>query len=174
MLLMGDEVRRSQGGNNNGFCQDNETSWFDWAMVEKHAEIHRFAKALIALRKDRHLPIERFKMTLSELLSRQPFQWHGVKLNAPDWGYESHTLAATIPLLGYRSALHVIVNAYWEPLEFEIPPLDEPQESWRRLADTSLDPPDDIREWADAPTAGGPTYRAGSRSVVLLFARTGD
>src|SRR5260221_81765 len=59
MLLMGDEVRRSQGGNNNAFCQDNETSWFDWSLVERHADIYRFLKALIALRMNRDLPAER-------------------------------------------------------------------------------------------------------------------
>jgi len=84
MLLMGDEVRRTQSGNNNAFCQNNEISWLDWNLVEKHADVHRFAKALIALRMNRDLPIERLDMTLNELLRRQPFQWHGVKLNAPD------------------------------------------------------------------------------------------
>ena len=121
MLLMGDEVRRTQRGNNNAFCQDNEISWFDWNLVEKHADIHRFVKELIALRMNRNLPVERLDMTLRELLRHQPIQWHGVKLNAPDWGHESHTLAATVPLLGYRLLLHLIINAYWEPLQFEIP-----------------------------------------------------
>jgi isoamylase len=44
MILMGDEVRRSQNGNNNAYCQDNETSWFDWTLVTKHSELHRFVK----------------------------------------------------------------------------------------------------------------------------------
>ena len=92
MLLMGDEVRRTQGGNNNAFCQDNVISWFDWTLVEKHADIHRFVKELIALRMNRDLPVERLDMTLNELLRQQPVQWHGVKLNAPDWAHESHTL----------------------------------------------------------------------------------
>ncbi len=170
MLLMGDEVRRSQGGNNNAFCQDNDISWFDWGLVERHADIHRFTKMLIALRQNRNLPIHRFRMKLRELLRRQPFQWHGVKLNAPDWGYGSHTLAATVPLLGYQFALHIIINAYWEPLEFEIPRLDKSQESWRRCVDTHLDSPDDVHDWAAAPHVQGPTYRAQPRSVVVLFA----
>jgi glycogen operon protein len=57
-------------------------------------------------------------MPLNELLQRQPVRWHGVKLNAPDWSHQSHTAAATVPLLGYM--LHLIINAYWEPLQFEI------------------------------------------------------
>ena len=171
MLLMGDEVRRTQSGNNNAFCQNNEISWLDWNLVEKHADVHRFAKALIALRMNRDLPIERLDMTLNELLRRQPFQWHGVKLNAPDWSHESHTLATTVRLLGYPLLLHVIINAYWEALEFEIPPLDQPHESWRRCVDTYLDPPEDICRWTNAQSIQRSTCLVQPRSVVLLLAR---
>ncbi len=171
MLLMGDEVRRSQGGNNNAFCQNNEISWFDWRLVEKHADIHRFVTELIALRMNRDLPVERLDMTLNELLRRQPFQWHGVRLNSPDWSHESHTLAATVPLLGYPLLLHFIINAYWAPLEFEIPVFSETQGSWRRCVDTYLDPPNDICSWADAPRLQGSTCLAQPRSVVLLVTR---
>jgi isoamylase len=171
MLLMGDEVRRTQGGNNNAFCQNNEISWFDWNLVEKHADIHRFVRELIALRMNRDLPVERLDMTLNELLRRQPVQWHGVKLDAPDWGHESHTLAATVRLLGYPLLLHIIINAYWEALKFEVPALDQAQEAWRRCVDTSLDPPDDICGWADAQRLPGSTCRVQPRSIVLLLAR---
>jgi isoamylase len=172
MLLMGDEVRRSQSGNNNGYCQDNETSWFDWRLVERHADIHRFAKKMITLRMNRDLPGDRFDMTLSELLRQQPIEWHGVKLNAPDWGYDSHTVAATVPLRGYRLLLHLIINAYWEPLEFELPLLRDAQGPWRRCIDTYLASPDDICDLAGAPPSEGRTYRAQPRSVVLLAANS--
>jgi len=171
MLLMGDEVRRTQRGNNNAFCQNNEISWFHWTLVKKHADLHRFVRELIALRMCRDLPIERLDMTLNELLRRQPFQWHGVRLNSPDWGHESHTLAATVRLLEYPLILQIIINAYWEPLEFEIPALGEIQGSWRRCVDPYLDPPDDICSWADAPELQGSTYRAQPRSVVFLVAK---
>ena len=170
MLLMGDEVRRSQGGNNNGYCQDNETSWFDWGSVEKHADIHRFAKKMIALRMNRDLPGKRLELTLSELLREQPIEWHGVKLNAPDWGHDSHTVVATVRLLGYRLLLHLILNAYWEPLDCELPPVDDAHGSWRRCIDTYLDSPDDICDLADALQLQGPTYCSQPRSVVLLLA----
>ena len=173
MLLMGDEARRSQGGNNNAFCQNNEISWFDWTLVEKHADIHRFVKELIALRMNRSLPVERLDMTLTELLRRQPVQWHGVRLNAPDWGHESHTLAGTVGLLGYPLLLHFIINACWEALQFEIPTGDQAPEVWRRCVDTSLDPPNDIRTWIEAPTLQGSTCRVEARSVVFLAARLG-
>ncbi len=173
MLPMGDEVRRTQCGNNNAFCQDSEISWFDWDLLEKHADIHRFAKELIALRMNRNLPVERLDMTLNELLRRQPFQWHGIRLNAPDWGHESHTLAATIRLIGHPLLLHLIVNAYWQALEFEVPPLGA-QERWRRCVDTYRDPPDDIHGWADAPALPSSTCRVEPRSIVMLLAKVGS
>jgi isoamylase len=170
MLSMGDEVRRTQGGNNNAYCQDNDISWFDWSLVESHADIHRFARELVALRMNRNLPIERLDMSLNELLRRQPIEWHGVKLHAPDWSHQSHTLALTTRLLGYPLLLHLVVNAYWEALDFELPPLDA-AESWRRCIDTWRDPPDDIRAWPDAEAVPGPTCRVEPRSIVVFLAK---
>jgi len=67
--------------------------------------------------------------------------------------------------------MHVIVNAYWEPLDFDVPPLDN-RAAWRRCIDTYLDPPDDICEWASAQPLQGSICRVEPRSVVLLFARS--
>ena len=169
MLLMGDEVRRTQQGDNNAFAQNNEISWFDWRLVEKHADIRRFLRQLIGLRSNRNLPIERHDMTLNELLHRQQISWHGVKLHSPDWGYESHTLAATVPLLGYPLLLHLIVNSYWEALDFELPPPGSGQNAWRCCVDTYRDPPDDIRDWAEAEPVPGSICRVQPRSVVVLI-----
>jgi glycogen operon protein len=174
MLLMGDEVRRTQRGNNNAYCQDNETSWFDWTLIDKHRDIHRFAKQLIALRMNRDLSSEPFDMTLNELLRRQPVQWHGVKLNAPDWDDESHTLAASARLLGDGLLLHIMNNAYWEALDFEIPALGDRHKSWRRMVDTFLDSPDDISSWSEARTVRDSTYSVQARSVVILMSRSGS
>src|SRR4051812_22496792 len=115
MLLMGDEVRRTQNGNNNAYCQDNEISWFDWDLVQQNADLLRFVKGLIALLMNRNLPSSRLNMSLMELRRRQPGQWHGVKLHQPDWGRTSHTLALMVQLMGYPLSTHLIVNAYWEP-----------------------------------------------------------
>ena len=95
-------------------------------------------------------------------------QWHGVKLNSPDWSEPSHTIAAN--LLWDRLLLHVI-NAYWGPLEFELPPLTEPHEPWRRCIDTFLAPPEDVCPLDDGPVVPLPTYRAQPRSLVILFAK---
>ena len=117
MLPMGDEIRRSQNGNNNAFSQNNEVSWFDWNLVQQNADLLRFVKQMIALQMNCNLPSARLNMPLLELRRQQPVQWHGVKLNQPDWGYTSHTLAGTVQLVGYPLMMHLIVNTYWEPLE---------------------------------------------------------
>ena len=171
MLLMGDEVRRTQRGNNNAYCINDHTTWFDWDLVLAHYDVRRFAKELIALRINRDLPIGRFEMTLQEMLRHQPVTWHGVKLHSPDWGHESHTLAATTRVIGDRQVLlHLIINAYWELLEFEIPPSGDAHAAWRRIIDTSLDSPDDVCAWPYAPTVQSSTYVVQPRSVVLLIA----
>jgi len=166
---MGDEVRRTQRGNNNAYCLDDETTWFDWSGLERHADVHRFVRTLIAIRAGRGLPIEHFQMTLQEMLRHRPVTWHGVRLNEPDRGHASHTLAATIRLPDGPSQLHLIVNAYWEPLTFEIPPPEHDGAGWRRIVDTSRDAPDDVRAWAEAAQVPDATCLVAARSVVVLL-----
>ena len=102
MLLMGDEVRRTQQGNNNAYCQDSEISWFDWSLLERHADIHRFVKALNAFRQRRDVVREEAALSLNELLRRARIEWHGVALDRPDWGDHSHSLAFTLQSLRAR------------------------------------------------------------------------
>ncbi len=97
--------------------------------------------------------------------------WHGVKLDQPDWGAYSHSVAFSAELRREQLLFHLILNAYWEPLDFELPPLDNGGENpWRRWIDTALDSPHDIVPWQTAPAVPGSTYRAEARSVVVLFA----
>ena len=86
MLLMGDEVRRTQRGNNNAYCHDDEISWFDWTLLERHPDIHRFVKMLNAFRQRRDVVAEDAVLSLNELLRRSQVEWHGVALDRPDWG----------------------------------------------------------------------------------------
>ena len=167
MLYMGDEVRRTQHGNNNAYCQDNELSWMDWSMVDKHAGLHRFVKRLIQTR----LTLELFQghrvQTLDEFLEDSTIHWHGTELDRPDWGDTSHSLAFTIE--GQEEHLHLIFNSYWEDLEFQIPAAPT---RWYRILDTSLESPHDIVERGDDPLHNG-SYRAHSRSCVLLLSPLG-
>ncbi len=170
MILMGDEVRRTQGGNNNAYCQDNETSWFDWALLAKHADVHRFVRLLIARRLLRDTGPERQRVSLTAFIQNASKAWHGVKLHQPDWGDCSHCLALGGELRPEGLHFHLILNAYWGPLDFELPrPGSAGQGVWRRWIDTALDSPQDIVPWEAAPAVAGDTYRAEARSVVLLL-----
>ena len=169
MLLMGDEVRRSQQGNNNAYCQDNEISWFDWSLLERYGDILRFVQQLNALRQRRDVVAEEDRLSLNDLLRRARIDWHGVALNHPDWSVDSHALAFTLQILHRRYLLHGMLNAYWEPLMFELPPVPaESPQRWRRCIDTALVSPDDINSWEQAPSIEQATYVAQARSVVLL------
>ncbi len=170
MLTMGDEVRRTQLGNNNAYCQDSELSWFDWTLVDRHAGLHRFCRGLIAGRRAAQLMFGLpANVTLSELLAGSRVDWHGTRLGQPDLGGSSRSLA--LALWGERIVLHLILNAWWEPLDFEIPPGEAGMEPWRRILDTTLGSPDDLVMAAEAPAVEGDSYRAGPRSVVVLAAR---
>jgi glycogen operon protein len=170
MLLMGDEVRRTQDGNNNAYCQDNETSWFDWTLLAKHADVHRFVTLLNARRSLRDPEPERRRVSLNQLLRGVNLAWHGVKLNQPDWGESSHSIAFTVEIRQEKLLFHVILNAYWQPLDFELPRLDSAGENpWRCWIDTALDSPYDIVQWETTESVRGYTYRAESRSVVMLI-----
>jgi glycogen operon protein len=166
MIVMGDEVRRTQRGNNNAYCQDDEMSWFDWTLVSKHADLRRFFKLLAARRLMRDVEHERRRVSLSQLLRDAKKAWHGVKLDQPDWSHYSHSLALGAELQREGLRFHLILNAYWEPLDFELPVCGG--DGWRRWIDTSLDPPDEIVEWQKALPISGRTYCAGPRSVVML------
>jgi glycogen operon protein len=92
-----------------------------------------------------------------------------VALHRPDWSDQSHSLAFTLQSVRARFLLHVILNAYWELLTFELPPApSESLQEWRRCIDTALEPPDDISPWATAPAVLGMTYATQPRSVVVL------
>jgi len=175
MIGMGDEVRRTQYGNNNAYCQDNETSWFDWSLVSKHADVHRFTKLLIERRLLRNLEDDCMGETLNQWLRESHKSWHGVKLNQPDWSNWSHTVALSAELVKERLFVHWILNAYWEPLDFELPAVGEEHQGigrarWRRWIDTSLDSPEDIVPWQDARPWPERTYRVGPHSLVVLYA----
>lgn len=165
MMGMGDEVRRTQHGNNNAYCQDNEISWFDWSLKEKYPDVHRFAKLLIARRLRRDMRSEHQRKSLNSYLKDAKKAWHGVNLLQPDWSPCSHALAFGAELRHEGLTFHFIMNAYWEELEFALPA----ERPWSRWIDTFLECPRDIVDWREAAPIAGATYRAGPRSVVVLI-----
>jgi glycogen operon protein len=120
------------------------------------------------LRKTTH---ERQRMSLNRLIQEANKAWHGVRLNQPDWGDHSRSVAITAEIRREKLLLHLILNAHWEPLDFELPPLDQADRNpWQRWIDTAQESPNDIVPWEKAPSVQGLTYRADARSVVALYA----
>jgi glycogen operon protein len=115
---------------------------------------------------------EQQRMSLAQLLTVGMKAWHGVKLNQPDWNTFSHSIALSVQIPSENLYVYFIFNAYWESLDFEIPPLENGSENlWHRWVDTFLDSPQDIVAWDAAPVILSPTYRTGARSVVVLWAK---
>jgi len=171
MLLMGDEVRRTQKGNNNAYCQDNELNWFDWSLVDTHAGVRRFAKLLIESRLHLRAWEGAEPRTLNELLRRTRVEWHGTRLHDPKWeDPETRSLAAAFHDPDGKFVLHAMFNAHWEAKEFELPDRADGQpRHWRRWLDTALESPHDISRWNEAPRVAGPRCRVEPRSTVFLF-----
>jgi isoamylase len=171
MLLAGDELGRTQRGNNNAYCQDNDVSWVDWGLEEKNADLLRFFRILISIRK-------RYKLMRHGTFSPDPvggdvrIEWHGVHLHQPDWSYESRSIAAHAHGMadGEQKHLYFVANAHWEPHTYELPVVAG--WVWCRSIDTSRPSPDDINEPGhEFLLTNQQDVTVGPRSVVLLAGR---
>jgi glycogen operon protein len=177
MILMGDEIRRTQRGNNNAYCQDNEISWFDWSLLDKNNDLFHFVQRLIAFRQSLSIYAEPRQINLMALLHQSHIEYHGTNLDEPDWSHDSRTIAFTI--WGRRSIFHIILNAYWEELTFALPMVNgrgghnDAAHEWRRIIDTASPAPNDFCALADAPIILGSHLLAQSRSIVVLAAHRG-
>ncbi|MBI4791513.1 MAG: glycogen debranching protein GlgX [Deltaproteobacteria bacterium] len=172
MLLCGDEVLRSQRGNNNCYCQDNELSWFDWTLVEKNREMFRFIREMIAFRK-RHpcLMRRRFFTGSRQKSDRLPdITWHGRRLQQPAWNDpKANLLAFTLGGSGDEEDLHIIFNMTNRAQTFALP--DVPGRTWHQAIDTGAPGPDDIRLPADQRRCEEKFCKVKARSVVVLESR---
>lgn len=118
---------------------------------------------------------EQKRISLNQLILQANKAWHGTKLNQPDWGDYSHSIAFTAEIKKEQMFIHFIFNSYWEPLEFELPPTSTGGKNlWLRWIDTSLDSPNDICDWQTAPPITESTYLTAPRSVVVLWRRSSD
>lgn len=160
MLRAGDEFMQTQGGNNNPYNQDNTTSWLDWSRLQANQDIFRFFKCMIQFRKS-HPTLGRSRFWRSDV------HWYGTGPNV-DMRNESRTLAYHLSGDSQHDAdLYVMINAYWEPLEFQIQEGTPGQ--WRRVVDTSLPSPGDICEPGSEPVVSTNQYTVQARSVVVLI-----
>ncbi len=171
MLLAGDEVRRSQGGNNNAYCQDNEIGWFDWGQLEQNRDMYRFVKLAIAFRKlNPSLLRGRFFTGEVGLHGLRDISWHGRYLHDPAWSdSESRYLAFTLTESLSDPALHVMLNMAAVDANFELPsPLDGARR-WYIVLDTSRPSPNDILEAGHEEPFEELSYLVRAHSVVVLL-----
>jgi glycogen operon protein len=171
MFVMGDEVRRTQGGNNNAYCHDNEISWFDWNLTEENQEVFRFWKYMIRFRLD-HPTLHRSRFFIGAVNERglQDITWHGTELGAPGWeDPEARALGFTLAGFDGEPDIHVMANMYWEPLEMAVPSVEG--RSWARVVDTSEPSPDDIKEPGSEVPFSADAYSVGGRSIVILISK---
>ena len=166
-----------QNGNNNTYCQDNELTWLDWRVGDESAQMLRFVQKLAALRR-RHPAVMRPTFVDPFAAPDDPdagISWHGVRQGRPDWDVHSHTLAMQVhgcPAMDGTDDLYLVVNAWREPLSFELPSTP-PTRRWHRLVDTALPSPEEIVDHADAPPHHQDRYRVEPNSAVLLVAIPG-
>ena len=171
MLLMGDEVGRSQGGNNNSWCQDSPLSWMVWNDDHCDRELQRFLQRLLRLRSA--FPQLFNPQVPPREVRRQPVdppsglwrQWHGVELGQPDWAAWSRTAAMSLHHNGDGALLWIGFNAYKDDLSFELP---VPSTRWRRAIDTARPPGKDLP--LTMPGHEGSSITLVNRSLVLLIA----
>ncbi|MBE3559027.1 MAG: glycogen debranching protein GlgX [Ktedonobacteraceae bacterium] len=180
MFVAGDEVRRTQRGNNNAYNQNNEISWFDWTLVEKNQEIFRFFKKMIEFRKLYHTLRRSYYFTGQVNARGLPdISWHGTRLNSPDW-FDPSLRALAFTLGGFPddngagdTDIHVILNMDERDLDFDLPSVDG--RSWYRVIDTSQPSPHDIAENLITPgeerRVSETICHAGSHSVVVFISR---
>jgi len=171
MLAMGDEIGRSQQGNNNAYAQDNPLSWLDWTLLERNGDLHRFVRELIAYRRRRDVVINKRSLSLHDLVQRHQVSWHGVELHQPDWSESSRSFAVTITSIDHQFRWHAMVNAWWQPLRFHLPPADGSEACWCRWIDTARPSPDDILAWPDLSAWEDDHCSVEPRSVVVLVKR---
>jgi glycogen operon protein len=130
-------------------------------------------KLLIDRRLIRDVEHERRRASLAQVLRESNNALHGIKLNQPDWSSSSHSFAISGELKNESLFVHAMFNAYWEPLDFELPALGDGAGNWWRWIDTALDAPHEICEWNSETRVAESTYRVGARSVVVLIAGEG-
>ncbi len=169
MLLMGDEIRRTQKGNNNAYCQDNEIGWFDWDLVNKNTELLSFTKNIICFTQKKEIFKIEDLLATTEDIEDPHIAWHGVKLNRPDWSKNSHSLAFTLLHPLAKETIHVMVNAYWETLKFQLPELIEQQ--WYKVVDTSQLSPNDFCKPGTGELITNKSVKVRDRSIMMLMAK---
>jgi glycogen operon protein len=179
MILMGDEVGRTQQGNNNTYCQDNELNWLDWSLLDSNADLFRFAKHIIAFRHAHPVLRNRWHFSNRDYVGSgyADISWHGAKAWSADWSDSSRTIAFMLCGKHARGGavqdnyVYVAMNTHWDAHWFDLPGLPQGMQ-WHVAANTGAPSPDDIWEPGREPLLpdqGG--LLVGDRSVVVLVGK---
>jgi glycogen operon protein len=181
MLLAGDEFARTQGGNNNGYCQDSEISWIDWETDDEGKSLLEFTRRLIALRRE-HIVFHRNRFFRARAIPGTDItdvSWlrpDGEAMAADAWG-DGNAKAVALLLSGEAGLIHLtergepepddtfllLVNASHEDVNFALPAPD-PIEAWQLLVNTAVDP----GSGSDDRLEPGSAFSAPARSLALL------
>jgi glycogen operon protein len=165
MLLGGDECRRTQGGNNNAYCQDDETSWFDWSRLEQHGDIFRFTRGMIAFRRAHPILSEERFYTDAEI------NWCGSQGGSPNWADPKEKQFACLIHEDEQRALWLMFNAGADAVIFAVPAVP-PGARWHLAVDTSREAPGDLFAAGEEQLLEDPrTYQLGPRASAILLAR---
>jgi glycogen operon protein len=167
MLLGGDEFRRTQGGNNNAYCQDNETSWIDWNNLEQHHDIYRFAQGMIAFRSAH--PV----LSKEEFYKDSEIHWSSPQGGSPAWADAKEKHFACLIHEDEQRALYLMFNAGADAVDFHLPSITHGTQ-WHLAVDTSGETPHDLFAADEEPLLKHPqTYLVKPRSSAILLARNG-
>ncbi|MEO6994329.1 MAG: glycogen debranching enzyme, partial [Lacunisphaera sp.] len=165
MLLGGDEFRRTQRGNNNTYCQDNETSWNDWTYLEQHQEIYRFARGMIAFRQAH--PV----LSKEEFYTDADIRWFSERGGLPNWTDPQGKRLACLIQEGEHPGLCLMFNAGTEAVDFELPPAPHGMR-WHLGADTAGETAQDWFAHGEQPHLdNSKTYHLEARSSAILVVR---
>ncbi len=179
MILMGDEVLRTQRGNNNAYCQDNDISYFNWDSLNdpKCAEMLEFTKATVKMRRMSFAGTQRYAshgtLMLNRALRNSSLQWHGVKPFQPDWSDQSHSVGMLLFSQPSGYYIYIFVNAWWDDLVIELPPSPAgSQNPWYKIVDTAAksgDIPSLTNTVNMKKSSAGDLLRVKARSVIMFI-----
>lgn len=173
MICMGDEVLRTQKGNNNAYCQDNEISYLNWNLNSMQKEMFEFTKTLINLTRIGNIKHVNDKPhhKLDKLLSGAKIQWHGTKSFQPDWSDMSHSIGFLYYYQKQEMYAYIFVNAFWEDLTIEVPCVPgELNKSWYQFLNTALGPGKDVTPfYMSTRYKPGDFIKVKNRSVLMLL-----
>jgi isoamylase len=179
MILMGDEVARTQNGNNNTYCQDNSLNWLDWKLMDSHSELFRFYKNCIKFRLSHPIFRNRWHLSNQDRIGDgyADISWHGTQAWKPDWSDSSRLIAFMLNGKHARGGMvedadiYVAMNMHWDGHWFELPRLPEGK-NWHVFANTSVTSPEDVWETGHEPILDDQNgILLGDRSVVILVGK---